>query len=232
MSQTYTKAELKAAVKLWANNTHADFETFINDVGIPQAESRMLRDLDFELFESSEAITITNNSNSVTKPTSEVSTEYLMILRSGQTRWDMIQRRTRDFCRWAAGTVTGVPKYFCDFSTTAWFLAPTPANSYGSPNAISISIIRPAGLIPGVGTGTTYLATNFADMLFWATAMECQSFQKNPSKVQEAMQLYTSLVPAARAEVDVLERVRYVDVGTTAAEQMVAEQASDVRTSQ
>ncbi len=230
MSTSYTRAKLRSNLAIWANNSHAVFDQYIVDIAIPQAESRMLRDLDLELFLNSAVISITNNVNSVTKPTGEVSTEYLMILRSGQTRWDMIQRRTRDFCRWAAGTVTGVPKYFCDLSTTAWFLAPTPANSYGSPNAISISVIRPNGL--AVDVGGTYLSQNFGDLMFWATAMELQSFQKNPSKVQEAMQLYTSLVPAARAETNVLERVRYVDVGTTAAEQMLASQAADMETSQ
>lgn len=230
MSATYTLATLKAGIKLWANNTHTDFDTYLDTIAIPQAESRMLRDLDFELFESSESITITNNSNSVTKPSGMVSCEYIMFLRSGQTRWDVIQRRSRDLCRWIATTSTGVPKYFSDLTTTTWFVAPTPANTYSSPNAIAIVIKRPNGLV--TDTTGTWLSDNMGDMLFWATAMECQSYQKNPSKVEEALQLYASLVPAARAEVDVLERVRYVDVGTTAAEQMMAKAGADQGTSQ
>ncbi len=230
MSTSYTLATLKAAIKAWANNTHADFDTHLSNVAIPQAESRMLRDIDLELFESSATIAITNNVNSVTKPTGEVSTEYLMILRSGQTRWDVIQRRTRDLCRWVATTTTGVPKYFCDLSTTAWFLAPTPNATYGSPNAISISIVRPNGLV--TDTGGTWLSQNLGDLLFWATAMESQSYQKNPTKVAQAMELYVSLVPAAKAEAEVLERVRYIDVGTTAAEQMAGQAAADMESSQ
>lgn len=230
MSTSYTLATLKAAVKVWANNTHTVFDSYISDVAIPQAESRMLRDLDLELFESSESITITNNSNSVTKPSGTVTCEYLMILRSGQTRWDIIQRRTRDLCRWVATTQTGVPKYFSDLTTTTWFVAPTPQNTYSSPNAIAIVVKRPNGLV--TDTSGTWLSQNMGDMLFWATAMECQSYQKNPSKVQEALQLYASLVPAAKAESDSLERRRYADVGTTAAEQMAGAAAADMETSQ
>lgn len=230
MSATFTLAQMRTAIQDWTNNVHADMLDYLNETGLQNAESRILRDLDLELFMSSASISITNNSNSVTKPTGTVSAEYLMILRSGQTRWDLIQRRTRDFCRWVATTATGTPKYFCDFSTTAWFIAPTPANSYASPNAIAIIVTRPTSLI--TDTGGTFLSDNFGDMLFWATAMEMQSYQKNPSKIKEALELYASLMPAARAEVDVMERVRYADVGSIAGEQLMAKAAADAGTSQ
>jgi hypothetical protein len=176
MAITYTYTTLKTAIANYAADAGAKLDAEIDNTIIPTAETRVLRDMDLELFDATGNVTINSGSNVVTKPAGWIATRSLINV-SGSTKTQLLRRSYEYLIDYAPdSSQTGVPIYYCELSDTQWMLAPTPTDSA---TGTSRYMKRPAGLSGSVST--TWLGSNAGDLLFKACMLEFLFWSKNTS---------------------------------------------------
>lgn len=208
MSITYTYATLTAAIKSYAEDTDANFVANTDDF-IAKAETRILRDLDLELFEAWSLVTVSGSNRNVVKPTNTIEVNDLWIRSPSTLQWVELPRRSFEYCLLYAPVeaTTGVPEFYSEFDEDDIYVVPTPDQSYSGGNARVRATIRPTGLS---GTNTTsWLSDNVADLLFHACMIEAQNYLKNTKKVEEAASMYQSLIGQIALEIEQIRRPTY-----------------------
>lgn len=205
----YNYTDLIASIQ----NTCADDDTeFVAELPniIKRAERRLLRDTQLELFEDViDSESTASGDRSVAKPAGVVMVTSLWWVDTGVRKY--IEERGYDYCLEYApdeAADTGDPKYYAELES-ALYLSPTPAAVH---NLRMKAIVRPDGL--SVGNATSWLGTHMGDVLFQAALIESWLFLKNQERMNEAAQMYASLLPQARAEVGKLARRTYAGLGT------------------
>ncbi len=208
MSITYTYATLTAAIKTWAEDTDADYVAQIDDF-IAKSETRVLRDLDLELFELWSQVTISSGNRTVPKPTNAVVVNDLFVRAPGGQKWVEIPRRSYEYCIMFAPSeaLTAFPVYYAEEDGTNIYVVPTPDQAYSGGNARVRATIRPTGL--SASNTTSWLGDNVADLLFNACMIEAHAYLKNPAKLKEAADLYNSLVIQIVKELEQARRPTY-----------------------
>ena len=208
MSITYTYASLTATIKSYAEDTDADFVANIDDM-IAKAETRILRDLDLELFEAWSLVTVSSGTRNVAKPTNAIEVNDVWIRNPATKEWVELPRRSFEYCLLYAPVEAqmGVPAFYCEFDEDDIYVVPTPDQSYSGGNARVRATIRPTGL--SSSNTTSWLSNNVADLLFHACIIEAQNFLKNPKKIEEAAGMYQSLIQQIALEVEQIRRKTY-----------------------
>jgi hypothetical protein len=213
MSIQYTYTSLTDAIKSYAEDTDPDFVAELPDF-VGKAETRLLRDLDLELFEQWIQVTVSGSIRLVTKPADAIEINDLWIRDPSTQKWIECPRRSFEYCIAYAPTEStlGVPAYYSEFDEDDIYVVPTPDQSYSGGNARVRATIRPTGL--SASNENTWLGDNMGDMLFEASMIEAQTFLKNPAKVQEHAGKYQSLLPAIAREIEQIVRKRYKELDT------------------
>lgn len=208
MSITYTYTTLTSAIKAFAEDTDPDFVANIDDM-IAKAETRILRELDLELFEAWSLVTVSSGSRQVPKPTNAIEINDLWIRNPATQEWIELPRRTFEYCLLFAPIeqVAGVPVYYSEFDENDIYVIPTPDQAYSGGNARVRATIRPTGL--SSSNATSWLSDNVADLLFHACMIEAQNYLKNPAKVKEAADMYNSLLQSLALEIEQIRRPTY-----------------------
>lgn len=224
MSVTYTYAQLTAVIKTYAEDTDADYVAQIDDF-IAKAETRILRDLDLELFEAWSLVTISSGSRTVPKPTNTVVINDLFVRTPGGQKWVEVPRRSYEYCIMFAPkeASTAFPIYYAELDGTNIYVVPTPDQAYASGNARVRATIRPMGL--GSSNTTSWMGDNVADLLFHACMIEAHNYLKNPAKVKEAADMYNSLIMQIAKEIEQARRPTYKRLN--ASEEQPAKGADD-----
>ncbi len=208
MSITYTYATLTAAIKSYAEDTDANFVANIDDM-IAKAETRILRDLDLELFEAWSLVTISAGTRNVVKPDNTIEVNDVWIRNPATKEWTELPRRTFEYCLLYAPieAAVRVPEFYSEFDKDDIYVVPTPDQSYSGGNARVRATIRPTGL--SSSNTTSWLGSNVADLLFHACMIEAQNFLKNPKKIEEAASMYQSLIQQIALEMEQIRRPTY-----------------------
>lgn len=191
----FTYNQLHDALQSWPVEENDEYTADLPKI-IDMGELRLVRDLNLEIFDTTDsAIVVTSGSRFLTKPTGHIQTRTLWLITSG-TKTPLLLR-SRDFCNSLAPTpaTTGVPRYYCEYSTTQWMVVPTP-NATGT--AESLFIKRPTGLAPG--TQNTWLGDNCGDVLFAACLMEAELWLKADDRYADVEKQYNDKLNIARAE--------------------------------
>jgi len=208
MSITYTYDTLTAAILSYAEDTDADFVANTDDM-IAKAETRILRDLDLELFEAWSQVTISSGVRNVVKPTNTIAVNDVWIRNPASSQWVELPRRTFEYCLLYAPVevAVGAPQYYCEFDEDDIYVVPTPIQAYSGGNARVRATIRPTGL--SSSNATSWLGNNVADLLFHACMIEAHNYLKNPAKIEEAAGMYQSLIQQIGFEMEQIRRPTY-----------------------
>ena len=208
MSIQYTYTELFDMIQSYAEDNDVDFVADIPDF-IAKAETRILRDLDLELFEQWVDVTVSGSSRLVTKPSDAIEINDLFIRNPALQKWTELPRRSFEYCVMYAPieSVLGVPQYYSEYDEDFIQVVPTPDQSYTVGNAKVRATIRPTGL--SGSNENTWLGDNMADLLFQACMIEAWDYLKNPAKMQGAATKYQSLVPSLSREIEDIVRKVY-----------------------
>lgn len=201
MATSYTFDTLKTALVDWSEDSFSDFADEIPDI-IALAETRCLRELDLELFDTTD----TSKSTAIGDPELDLADDGI-VLRSLYVNDALVLPRAESYVNYYDGLVsTGQPLYWCQHAETSVLLAPTPDAVYSTRQRV---MKRPAGL--SASTTTTWLSTHAGDLLFWACMAQAESWAKTTdtgdAAVAEAE--YQKLLPAARHELRLLMRRDY-----------------------
>jgi hypothetical protein len=154
---------------------------------INRAETRLLRDLDLDLFNVVAATNTSSGTSSIPRSV-EVSPVHSIFFTAAA---EHAQRRSREYIQAHGGS--GRPLYFCEDEENIHF-APTPDAAY----ACTVThIVWPTPL--SSDNQSNWLAENAADLLLYASLVESERFLIAPERVAEFEAVYASLLGPTRA---------------------------------
>lgn len=213
MSIQYTYDDLVDAIKDFAEENDTEFSARIDDF-IGKAETRVLRDLDLELFEGWLQLTIDNANRVVARPADVIEINAMFIRDPSAQKWKEVPRRSFEYCIMYAPTETAsdVPEFYAEYDEDSVYVVPTPNLTYTSGNAMARCTVRPTGL--ATGNQTTWLGTNVGDLLFNACMIEAYDYLKNQASMDKAANKYMSLLPGLEREMADVKRPSYKGLNT------------------
>ena len=203
MPASFTYATLKPAITDWLEDPSDEFQANLDRI-IALGESRLVKDLDLEIFSATDTGSFTPGNQQITKPANVVALRTLTYVIGGRVNY--LYQRTYEYLQlyWPNAASRGDPKFFCELSEAAWMVAPTPVRTL---TWTARFIKRPTGL--STGTPTTFLSTNAADSLFYACLLEAEAFIKaDKDDIVAWAELYKTALDSSRNE---LRRIRSVD---------------------
>tara|TARA_R100000995_G_scaffold79020_1_gene49911 strand:- start:432 stop:1112 length:681 start_codon:yes stop_codon:yes gene_type:complete len=157
--------------------------TIVNDF-ISQAELRIFREVDLDIYRDYQYATLTVSNPFVALPGSTPSTmafvRYATIYKTtGATANDRIRLLQKDVSYmneyWPNRTSTGDPKYYAMWDQNTIYLAPTPNHAYN----IELALNRNETGLSGANT-TTWVSQNAPQVLLYACLIEAFKFLKGP----------------------------------------------------
>lgn len=140
---------------------------------IALAEDLLFKELDLPDLEAKTTGSLIIGTDTLTKPTGYEFANYIMIT-IGTTKY-FLKKRLEDYVTsyWPDSSVTGIPKYYADSSSTQFKLAPTPDSTYSYEIKYTS---KPTKL--STSNTTNYYITSCSDILFYATLIEVALFMK------------------------------------------------------
>ena len=91
-----------------------------------------------------------------------------------------------------SGSVTGLPKYYAEFSSDSFILAPTPDANY----TFELHYFyRPSSLTSAGDSGTTWLSNNATNSLLYGSLVEAATFLKlDPNEIMNFEQRFQDAI--------------------------------------
>jgi hypothetical protein len=179
----FTFTTLKTAIQDYTENTES---TFVSQLPrfILNAEERILKECQLDVFRRNQTGTITSGNKFLTKPSDFLSPFSLSVLNSSANEFLLYKQVTflQDFTPNPA--TTGVPKYYASFDEASFLLAPTPNAGF---TAELHYYFRPTSITTS-SDGNSYLGTNAELALLYASLVEAYTFMKGEADV---LQFYT-----------------------------------------
>jgi hypothetical protein len=183
---TTTYDELLDLLGTYVEDDSTEFASHVQGF-INRAEERVLRDVDLEIWNVTTSASTNASEGSLVKSFSGAPVNDIWFSTTGEHA----ERRSMAFIR-AYGS-TGIPKYFHEDATMIYW-APVPDDSY----VYSITYYaRPSSLTSS--NQTNWLTDNLADLLLWASLVECEAFLLAPERVQEFEGKYQQVLGPTRA---------------------------------
>lgn len=239
MSIEYTYDSLRSAIQSWAEDVEDDFSDNLAGI-IAKAETRLLRDLDLEIFlkrfnqMTDFTASVIPDQREFQYPVGAFKIESVFVNWAPEAelneRLRPLVRRSWSYLTAMFGDLTneqfGEFRYWADLprgpatedgpydtiDRPRFVIAPVTVDYFWSDGDLAVTAwVRPDGLTPD--NQETYLSKYMGDLLFWATAIESQSFLKNSAKVDESANMYASLLPKAIDETADMQRKPYKALG-------------------
>lgn len=161
------------------NYTEVDANVFSDSVintFITMAESRILRDIDLDVFKKESVGTMTSGNKFLTAP-SDLLTHRYMILTPQNGDQIFLEFRDMSFMKeyWPDGSDIGTPKYYSVWDQNTFYVAPTPNANF----SVELGYIyRPAQL--SAINPNTWVSDNAPEALLYACLIQAYSYTKGP----------------------------------------------------
>jgi hypothetical protein len=173
MSTTY--ADLQTTIQDTTANDGTEFVAAIPDF-IDRAQRRLSRELDHPEMVAHLDSTLEAGDPFVTKPDNTLGIMNFYVT-DGGTRIKLLLR-TEEYIAdyWPTRTSQGTPKYYANYGSDRWIIAPTPSSA--NPSEVAI-IQQPATL--STANQTNFFTDKAFDLLFFACMIEAYLWMKNYS---------------------------------------------------
>lgn len=218
LSFTYTSIIL--ALQTWLDDFDTDLSTAVQQQCVQLAEIRLIDDLDLTVFSEVSTATLAASASPAVLANSFVARPGTVLLTdamfykaaaTGDLLFPMERRDQSFLMDYLNPAVKGPPKYYAESDTTNWQVAPyTDVSTYTlvayGPNAAQSLIDT---------SGTTWMSTNAAEVLWEAVLIQAAIFLKNQARQQEHMAMYNSFLTSLRRRFRSLRR----NIAETASEQ-------------
>ena len=169
----YTFTTLKTAIQDYVQSTES---TFVSQLPrfIINAEERVLKECQLDVFRKSSQGTGTSGSAFLQKPPDFLSQNSLSVVVSSSKTFLLYKQATmlQDYTPDPA--TTGVPKYYADWDEATFLLAPTPGSGY----TFELHYLYRPLSITETGDGTSWLGTNAELALLYGSLVEAYTFLK------------------------------------------------------
>ena len=215
-----TYSELVTQIREYCEVDSNVFTTAIVNDFIEHAESKIFRQIDFDVFRKYRTATLTSGDAFVGMPGN--TPDSFAFIRSvnifspsgslgGLTDNERVflEKRDQSFINEYAPdrTATGIPKYYANWDNDTILLAPAPNAAYTMELAYNA---QETGL--SSSNTTTWVSNNAPGLLLYACLIEAFKFLKNPNMVGMYTQAYQELLtPLAAEQIGRRRREEYKD---------------------
>jgi len=200
----YTYATLVDAITDWVEDPSDEFQEHIDEI-ISLGHTRLVKDLDLEIFKTTATGTFTAGNQLITKPSDAVSVKTLTYVIGARTYF--VNPRSDEYLDqyWPNSNQRGDPKHYSEFNETSLRVCPTPVSTYSWKMRY---IVRPESLTSS--TTTSFLSTHAGAPLLYACLLEAEAFIKaSPEDISVWVELYKSALIASSHEMMNMKNIEY-----------------------
>ena len=190
----YTLSNLETDIRNYTEVDSTVFSSAILNPIIKNAENKIYREVDSdeERFYATSNTIVDNRY--VTIPSDLRFIRYVQLTNTNGDQFYLEQRDTSFMAEYYATPSTqavGIPKYYGNWDTTYWVIAPTPDKTYKITLAYNKEPVSITDTINPVGTPAatngTYLSNKYQDLLLYACLVNAYGYLKGP---QDMIQYY------------------------------------------
>jgi hypothetical protein len=176
----YTFTTLKTAIEDYTQNTES---TFVGQLSrfILNAEERILKECQLDVFRRSSQGSATSGNEFLSKPTDFLAQNSLSVINSSSKEFLLYKQVTALQDYTPNPTTTGTPKYYADWDSDSFLLAPTPDSNY----TMELHYFYRPTSITTSGDGTSWLGTNAELCLLYGSLCEAYVFMKGEPDLQK-----------------------------------------------
>ena len=182
---SFTYAELKQAIQDYTEN---DETTFVNNlpVFIRQAEERILKNVQLNLFRKNVNGTMTSGNKYLAVPSDFLAPFSLSFIDSNSEHKFLLFKDVDYVQSFNPNpATTGDPRFYAVFDVDNFILGPTPNAS----SSVELHYFyRPLSLTAGSDTGTTWLSENAELAMLYGSLIEAYTFMKGEQDMQALYQ--------------------------------------------
>jgi len=172
----FTYSGLKTAIQDYVDSSETTFVNNLNII-IEQAEERILKGVWLDNFKKNVTGTATSGTPYLGMPTDFLAPFSLAVIDSNTYHYLNLKQVSfmRSYKPTTTGAVTGRPKYYAEFDSDSFIIAPTPDSNY----TFELHYFyRPASLTAAGDSGQTWLSENAPIALLYASLTEASIFLK------------------------------------------------------
>jgi len=182
---SFTYAELKQAIQDYTEN---DETTFVNNlpVFIRQAEERILKNVQLNLFRKNVTGTMTSGNKYLAVP-SDFLAPFSLSFTDSNSEHQFLLFKDVDYVQSfnPNPATTGEPRFYAVFDVDNFILGPTPNAS----STVELHYFyRPVSLTAGSDSGTTWLSENAELAMLYGCLIEAYTFMKGEQDMQALYQ--------------------------------------------
>ena len=177
----YTLTNLQDDIRDYTEVDSTVFSTGVLNTMIKNAENRIYRDSDSDdnRFYATSNLVIGNRY--VTIPTDSRFIRYIQVKDSSGNQVFLEKRDTSFMSEYynTPATQSGLPKYYANWDSNTWVVAPTPDSTYEITMAYTK---QPTSLTDSSVSSTgTYVSNKYQDLLLYAALVEAYGYLKGPA---------------------------------------------------
>ncbi len=169
----YTFTTLKTAIQDYTQNTESTFVSQLSRF-IINTEERILKECQLDIFRKSSQGSATSGNQYLSKPTDFLSQNSLSVINSSSKEFLLYKQVTALQDYTPNPTTTGTPKYYADWDSGTFLLAPTPDSNY----TMELHYFYRPTSITASSDGTSWLGTNAELALLYGSLVEAYTFMK------------------------------------------------------
>ena len=171
---SFTYGTLKTAIENYVDTSETTFVSTLPTF-ITQTEERILKNVWLDNFKKNVTGTATSGTTYLAMPTDFLAPFSLATISSNTYNFLLLKQVSFMKSYKPVSTDTGAPKYYAEFNSDSFILAPTPNADF----TFELHYFyRPTSLTTGADSGTTWLSQNATNCMLYGALVEAATFLK------------------------------------------------------
>jgi hypothetical protein len=171
---SFTYGTLKTAIENYVDTSETTFVSTLPTF-ITQTEERILKNVWLDNFKKNVTGTGTSGTTYLAMPTDFLAPFSLATISSNTYNFLLLKQVSFMKSYKPVSTDTGAPKYYAEFNSDSFILAPTPNADF----TFELHYFyRPTSLTAGADSGTTWLSQNATNCMLYGALVEAATFLK------------------------------------------------------
>ena len=177
---SFTYGTLKTAIENYVDTSETTFVSTLPTF-ITQTEERILKNVWLDNFKKNVTGTATSGTTYLAMPTDFLAPFSLATISSNTYNFLLLKQVSFMKSYKPVSTDTGAPKYYAEFNSDSFILAPTPNADF----TFELHYFyRPTSLTAGADGGTTWLSQNATNCMLYGALVEAATFLKmDPAEI-------------------------------------------------
>jgi len=177
---SFTYGTLKTAIENYVDTSETTFVATLPTF-IAQTEERILKNVWLDNFKKNVTGTGTSGTTYLAMPTDFLAPFSLATISSNTYNFLLLKQVSFMKSYKPVSTETGAPKYYAEFDSDSFILAPTPNADF----TFELHYFyRPTSLTAGADSGTTWLSQNATNCMLYGALVEAATFLKmDPAEI-------------------------------------------------